>query len=110
MSTALVALNKTKISFFLWANFLEFCRDKLKKISRGIVPRSPPGYCPGPICGLTALPAVQLYTKALRVLLSVHLNNRSIKKKLFKPLTFSNEIIASVKSKASTMIEASYSI
>ena len=110
MSTALVALDKTKISFFLCANFLQFCRDKPKKISRGIVPRSPPGYCPGPICGLTALSDVQLYTKALCVLLSVHLNNRSIKKRLFKPLTFSKEIIATVKSKASTMIEVSCSI
>ena len=70
MSVALAAQNKTKISFFLCPYFLLLC------ISRKIYPRT----------HFRAYNAPQLYTRALQVLLSVHLKNRSIKKMLIRPL------------------------
>ena len=82
MSVAVVAQNKTKISFFLSVDFLFFCRHKEKNFSGGINPRSPPGL----LVGLQCSPDTQLYTRALCALLSVHLNSQSIKKTLFRQL------------------------
>ena len=67
MSVALVAQNKNKISFFLCANFLLFCRHQLKIFSGSINPDSQT--CSG------AYSAPLLYARVLHVLLSVALNN-----------------------------------
>ena len=77
MSVAPVAQNKTKISFFLCANFLLFCR---------LTSYPHRGFALDPLVGLKDPPDTKLYTRALRALLSVHLNKRSNKKTLFRPL------------------------
>ena len=84
MSVALVAQNKTKISFFLGANFLLYCRHKQKTFSGGIVPDPHQGSALEPLVDLQ--PDAQLYVGVLHALLSVHLNKRSIKKTLIRPL------------------------
>ena len=86
MSVALAVQNKTKISFFLCANFLLCCRYKQKTFSGGTAPNPHQGFALDPLVGLQCLPDAQLYIGVQHTLLSVHLNNQSIKKKLFRPL------------------------
>ena len=88
MSVELVAKIKTLTSSFLCANFLLFCRHKEKKCSGGTVPNPHWSFPQDPLVGLQDPPYTQLYTRRLRSLLSVHLNNRSNKKTLFRPLHF----------------------
>ena len=52
MSAALIAQNKTKISFFLCTNFPPFRRHKYKKISGSITPDPHPGKALDPFVGL----------------------------------------------------------
>ena len=80
MAVALVAKNKTKISFFLCTNFLLFYRHKHFPTRALLqmhleVHRIPPDD--------------QMFTRALCTLLSFHLSNQSIKKALFRPLNLS---------------------
>ena len=83
MSVALVAQIKTKISFFLGANFLLCCRHKQKTFSGGIATNPHKDFVLEPLVGLQHLPDAQLYIGVLHTLLSVNLNKRSIKKTLF---------------------------
>ena len=78
--------NKTKISFCLCANFPLFCRHKQKNFSWGIAPNPHQGIALTPVVGLQCSPDAHLHTRALCALLSVHLNNQSIKMRLFQPL------------------------
>ena len=88
MSAVLVAQNKTNISVFPCVNFILFFRYKQNTFSEGFTPISYQGFALDSLGDLARPPDPQLYTKALRALLSVHLNNRSIKKTLFRPLQY----------------------
>ena len=80
MAVALVAKNKTKISFFLCTNFLLFYRHK----------HFPTRALPQMHLEVHRIPPDdQMFTRALCTLLSFHLNNQSIKKALFRPLNLS---------------------
>ena len=86
MSVALVAQKKIKISFFWFAYILLFWRHKQKHFSRGITPHPHQGFASDARGGLQYSPNAQLHIRALcTLLLSVHLNNWSIKKTLFQP-------------------------
>ena len=85
MSVALVTQSKTRISFFLCTYFLLFCWHMQKNFFWGHCPWSPK-LCPGCTWGLTASPPTHNCIQERYVLLSVHLNNWSIKKTLFWPL------------------------
>ena len=75
MPVALVGQNKTEISFFLYADFLLFCRHKQKKCSGTIAPDTYLVFALDPLVGFQHPPDAQLYTRRLPALLSVHLNN-----------------------------------
>ena len=81
MSVALVVQNKTKISFFLCANFLLFCRHKHRKFSSGSPP-IPTSALPWMHLGAYSTSCIQ----ERHTLLSVHLNDQSIKKTFSQPL------------------------
>ena len=85
MSVALVAQNKTKISFFLYINFLLFYGHKQKRSSGDIAPDPHQGFSLDSLQSWQHPSDTQLYTRVLCTLLSVHFNKQSIKK-TFRPL------------------------
>ena len=85
MSVALIVQNKTKISFFLCANFLLFCRHKLRKFSSGSPP-IPTSALPWMHLGAYSTRLTPSCIQERHTLLRVHLNDQSIKKTFSQPL------------------------
>ena len=86
MSVAPVAQNKTKIPFFYVLISFYFGSISRKNIPGTSPPILDQGFTFELLEGLQHPPDLQLYTRALHALPSIHLNNQSIKTTLFQSL------------------------